>query len=239
MTAPILTVLDGSGSFVIYNDASKKGLGCVLMQQGKVVTYVSHQLKSHEQNYPAHDLELAAMVFALKIWRHYLYGEKIQIFTDYKSLKYLFTQKELNMRKGRWLELVKDYDCEILYHPGKENMVADALSRKLNDPYLVKKRRLVEARRDEEFFISSDDGLMFERRLCVPADRAVKTELLTDAHSSPFFMHPGSTNMYQNLKQVYWWKNNPILIHIFSFLEEVHSLLVMKLFLIPPSHPTP
>ncbi|KAA0043063.1 ty3-gypsy retrotransposon protein [Cucumis melo var. makuwa] len=131
VTAPVLTVPDGSGNLVIYSDASKKGLGCVLMQQGKVVAYASRQLKIHEQNYPTHDLELAAVVFALKIWRHYLYGEKIQIYTDHKSLKYFFTQKELNMRQRRWLELVKDYDCEILYHPGKANVVADALSRKV------------------------------------------------------------------------------------------------------------
>ncbi|KAL4010945.1 hypothetical protein IC575_027987 [Cucumis melo] len=131
VSAPVLTMPDGSGNFVIYSDASKKGLGCVLMQQGKVVAYASHQLKCHEQNYPTHDLELAAVVFALKIWRHYLYGEKIQIFTDHKSLKYFFTQKELNMKQRRWLELVKDYDCEILYHPGKANVVADALSRKV------------------------------------------------------------------------------------------------------------
>ncbi|KAL4017963.1 hypothetical protein IC575_021546 [Cucumis melo] len=131
VTAPVLTVPDGSGNFVIYSDASKKGLGCVLMQQGKVVAYASRQLKIYEQNYPTHDLELVAVVFALKIWRHYLYGEKIQIYTDHKSLKYFFTQKELNMRQRRWLELVKDYDCEILYHPGKANIVADALSRKV------------------------------------------------------------------------------------------------------------
>ncbi|KAL0544422.1 hypothetical protein IC582_019537 [Cucumis melo] len=132
VTAPILTIPDGFGSFVIYSNASKKGLGCVLMQQGKVVAYASCQLKSHEQNYPAHDLELAAVVFVLKVWRHYLYGEKIKIFTDHKSLKYFFTQKELNMRQRRWLELVKDYDYEILYHPGKANVVADALSRKVS-----------------------------------------------------------------------------------------------------------
>ncbi|KAL4022832.1 hypothetical protein IC575_016578 [Cucumis melo] len=132
VTAPVLTVPDGSGSFVIYSYASKKGLGCILMQQDKVVAYASRQLKSHEQNYPTHDLELAAVVFTLKIWRHYLYGEKIQIFTDHKSLKYFFTQKELNMRQQRWLELVKDYDCEILYHPSKANVVADALSRKVS-----------------------------------------------------------------------------------------------------------
>ncbi|KAL4026010.1 hypothetical protein IC575_014417 [Cucumis melo] len=188
------------------------------MQQGTVVAYSSRQLKSHEQNYPAHDLELAAVVFALKIWRHYLYGEKTQIFTDHKSLKYFFTQRELNMRQRRWLELVKDYDCEILYHPGKENVVADAISRnptlrqkiidaQSNDPYLVEKRCLAEVGKAVEFSISSDGGLLFERRLCVPSDSAVKTELLSEAHSSPFSMHPGSTKMYQDLKRVYWWRN--------------------------------
>ncbi|TYK11555.1 ty3-gypsy retrotransposon protein [Cucumis melo var. makuwa] len=211
VTARVLTVPDGSGSFVIYSDASKKGLGCVLMQQGKVVAYASRQLKSHEQNYPTHDLELAAVVFALKIWRHYLYGEKIQIFTDHKSLKYIFTQKELNMRQRRWLELVNDYDCEILYHQGKANVVADALNRKLaqltvqstlrqkiidtqsHDPYLVEKHGLAKAGQAVEFSISSDGGILFERRLCVPSDSANITELLSEANSSPF----SCTRVYQ------------------------------------------
>ncbi|GJR02722.1 retrotransposon protein, putative, ty3-gypsy subclass [Tanacetum coccineum] len=119
-----------SGVLMIYSDASKKGLGCVLMQHGKVIAYASRQLKPYEVNYPTHDLELAAVVFALKIWRHYLYGEACDIFTDHKSLKYIFTQRELNMRQRRWLELLKDYDTNIQYHPGKANVVADALSQK-------------------------------------------------------------------------------------------------------------
>jgi hypothetical protein len=128
--APILTIPSSEGGFEIYSDASKSGLGCVLMQHGKVIAYASRQLRPHEQNYPTHDLELAAVVFALKIWRHYLYGEKCDIYTDHKSLKYIFSQKELNMRQRRWLELLKDYDLTIHYHPGKANVVADALSRK-------------------------------------------------------------------------------------------------------------
>ena len=124
--------------YTVYNDASRIGLGCVLMQDGKVVAYASRQLKPHEQNYPTHDLELAAIVFALKILRHYLYGEKCRIFTDHRSLKYLLTQKDLNLRQRRWLELLKDYDCIIDYHPGKANVVADALSRKTNSALTLK-----------------------------------------------------------------------------------------------------
>ena len=128
--APVLTQPTPGKEYTLYSDASGIGLGCVLMQDGKVVAYASRQLKPHEQNYPTHDLELAAVVFALKIWRHYLYGEKCRIYIDHKSLKYLLTQKELNLRQRRWLELFKDYDCIIDYHPGKANIVADALSRK-------------------------------------------------------------------------------------------------------------
>ena len=100
------------------------------MQNGRVIAYASRQLKLHEKNYPTHDLELAAVIFALKIWRHYLYGSTCAGYTDHKSLKYLFTQKELNMRQRRWLEQIKDYDLKIHYHPGKANTVADALSQK-------------------------------------------------------------------------------------------------------------
>ncbi|KAK9143502.1 hypothetical protein Syun_012902 [Stephania yunnanensis] len=114
---------------MVYRDASRMGLGCVLMQEKGTVAYASRQLKIHEKNYPTHDFELAAVVFALKIWRHHLYGERFTLYTDHKSLKYLFTQKELNMRQCRWLEFLKDYDFSLEYHPGKANVVADALSR--------------------------------------------------------------------------------------------------------------
>ncbi|KAK9147143.1 hypothetical protein Sjap_007046 [Stephania japonica] len=107
------------------------------MQESRVIAYASRQLKIHEKNYPTHDLELAAVVFALKIWRHYLYGERFVLFTDHKSLKYLFTQKELNMRQRRWLEFLKDYDFSLEYHPGKANVVADALSRRGSDSEVV------------------------------------------------------------------------------------------------------
>jgi hypothetical protein len=109
----------------------------VLIQEGKVVAYASRKLRKHEQNYPTHDLELAAVVHALKIWRHYMIGNKCQIFTDHKSLKYIFTQKDLNLRQRRWLKLIKDYDLDIQYHPGKANVVADALCRKSQDNMLI------------------------------------------------------------------------------------------------------
>ena len=101
-----------------------------LMQSGRVVAYGSHKLKNHEQNYPTHDMELAAVVFALKIWRHYLYGKEFEVYSDHKSLKYIFTQRDLNMRERRWMEFLEDYDFTLHYHPGKANVVADALSRK-------------------------------------------------------------------------------------------------------------
>ncbi|GJZ94178.1 putative reverse transcriptase domain-containing protein [Tanacetum coccineum] len=126
-SALILALPEGSENFVVYCDASHKGLGEVLMQREKVIEYASRQLKVHEKNYTTHDLEL---VFALKMWRHYLYGTKCVMFTHHKSLQHILDQKELNMRQRLWLELLSDYDCEIRYHLGKANMVADALSQK-------------------------------------------------------------------------------------------------------------
>ncbi|GJZ18673.1 putative reverse transcriptase domain-containing protein [Tanacetum coccineum] len=129
--APILALLDGPEGFLVYCDASGLGLGCVLMQRGKVIAYTSRQLKIHEKNYTTHDLELGAVVFALKIWRHYLYGTKSVIYTDHESLQYIFNQKELNMCQRHWIELFSNYNCEIRYHPGKANVVADASKKRI------------------------------------------------------------------------------------------------------------
>jgi hypothetical protein len=128
--SPVLAQLDITKSFDVYCDASGTGLGCVLMQEGHLIAYSSRQLCPYEEHYPTPDLELAAMVHALRTWRHYLLGNVAQIFTNHKNLKYFFTQDNLNMRQRRWLELIKDYDLEIHYHPSKANVVAHALSRK-------------------------------------------------------------------------------------------------------------
>nr|GFA58780.1 putative reverse transcriptase domain-containing protein [Tanacetum cinerariifolium] len=128
--APILALPKGTEDFVVYCDASIKGFGAVLMQREKVIAYALRQLKKHEENYTTHDLELGVVVFALRLWRHYLYGTKCVVYTDHKSLQYILDQKELNMRQRRWIELLSNYDCEIHYHPRKANVVGDALSRK-------------------------------------------------------------------------------------------------------------
>jgi hypothetical protein len=128
VSAPVLCLPDLEKEFQVYCDASLQGLESVLMQECRVAAYASRQLKKHETNYPTHDL--ACVVHALKTWRHYLMGKQCEVFTDHKSLKYIFTQKDLNMRQRRWLELIKDYDLSLHYHPGKANVVADALSRR-------------------------------------------------------------------------------------------------------------
>ncbi|GJW97356.1 putative reverse transcriptase domain-containing protein [Tanacetum coccineum] len=138
-SAPILALPEGIKDFVVYCDASHKGFGAILMQREKLIAYASRQFKIHEKNYTTHDLELGLVVFALKKWRHYLYGTKCTVFTDHKSLQHILDQKEQNMRQRRWLELLSNYDCEIRYHPGKANIVADALSRKeRNKPLRVR-----------------------------------------------------------------------------------------------------
>jgi hypothetical protein len=243
--------------FEVFCDASGTGLSCVLMQENRVIAYASRALRPHEKNYPTHDLELAAVVHALQIWRHYLMGNRCNIFTDHKSLKYIFTQSNLNMRQRRWLELIKDYDLEVHYHLGNANVVADALSRKYCnyvtlEPYnevLCKEMKqlnleLVEhgnlyaisiesplheriamaqlvdeevqkiiqklSEGDSKFncFRRDDKGVVwFGQRLVIPQDPDLKKEILDEAHLSKFTIHPGSTKMYRDLRENFWWSN--------------------------------
>ncbi|GJW89142.1 reverse transcriptase domain-containing protein [Tanacetum coccineum] len=230
--APVLALPDGPDDFVVYCDASKQGFGCVLMQQGKVIAYASRQLKIHENNYTTHDLELGAVVFALKIWRHYLYGTKSVIYTDHKSLQYIFDQKELNMRQRRWIELLSDYECEIKYHPGKANVVADALSRKERlKPRRVRamsitihsglKTKILEAQSEaskdlkapaewlrglERHFEQRADGeIYFFDRIWIPSIGDVRKLIMDEAHTSRYSVHPGADKMYYDLRDLYWW----------------------------------
>ncbi|GJZ26842.1 putative reverse transcriptase domain-containing protein [Tanacetum coccineum] len=204
--------------------------GCqVLMQREKVIAYTSRQLKVHEKNYTIHDLELGAVVFALKMWRHYLYGTKCVMFTDHKSLQHILDHKELNMRQRRWLELLSDYDCEIRYHPGKANVVADALSRKERSKPL-RVRALVmtiglnlpkkilgsqsEARKEENFINEdlrgminklaprADGTLCLNNRSWIPCLGDLRTLIMHESHKSKYSIHPGSDKMYQDLKKL-------------------------------------
>ncbi|KAG8485806.1 hypothetical protein CXB51_019154 [Gossypium anomalum] len=165
-----------------------------------------------------HVLELAAVVFVLKIWRHYLYGEKCIIYTDHKILKYLLPQKELNLRQRRWIELPKDYDCLIEYHPRKANVVADALSRRAMTDLRVMFARLclfddgslsaelqIESHSTLDFGLNSKGVLYFHERVCVPKDTDLRQFILREAHSSPYAIHPGGNKMYQDLCELYWW----------------------------------
>ncbi|GJQ92639.1 putative reverse transcriptase domain-containing protein [Tanacetum coccineum] len=171
-SAPILSL---SKDFIVYCDASIKGLGAVLMQREKVNAYASCQLKIREKNYTTHDLELGAVVFALKIWRHYLYGTKCTVFTDHKSLQHILDQKQLNMRQRHWLELLSDYDCEIRYYPGKANAMVDALSRKEQNKPLR-----TEARKPENIKNKDVRGMLIENSKDPEKLRMEKLEPRTD-----------------------------------------------------------
>ncbi|GKB74103.1 hypothetical protein Tco_0935515 [Tanacetum coccineum] len=200
-SAPILALPKGSENFVVYCDASHKGLGAVLIQREKVIAYASCQLKVHEKNYTTHNLELGAVVFALKMWIHYLYGTNCVVFTDHKSLQHILNQKELNMRQRRWLELLSDYDCEIQYHPGKADVVADALSQKERSKPLRKGRELHQRR------FRADETLCLNNQSWIPCLGDLRALIMHESHKSKYSIHPGSDKMYQDLKKLYWWPN--------------------------------
>ncbi|GJR82871.1 reverse transcriptase domain-containing protein [Tanacetum coccineum] len=200
--APVLALPDGPKDFVVYCDASGLGLGCVLMQRGKVIAYAS---------------------------RHYLYGTKSVIYTDHKSLQHIFNQKELNMRQRRWIELFSDYDCEICYHPGKENVVADALSKKERvKPKRVRamnmtlqssiKDRILAAQKeasdesavlqrglDEMIEHRNDGALYYLDRIWVPLKGDVRTLIIDEGHKSKYCVHLGADKIYYDLRGRYWW----------------------------------
>nr|GEV94035.1 reverse transcriptase domain-containing protein [Tanacetum cinerariifolium] len=201
-SAPILALPEGSENFVIYCDALHKGLGAVLMQKEKVIAYASRQLKVHEKNYTTHDLELGAVgavVFALKMWRHYLYGTNYVVFTDYKSLQHILDQKELNMRQRRWLEFLSDYDW-------------------LNLPKQILNAQL-EAKKEENFINEdlhgminklephADETLCLNNRSWIPCIGDFRALIMHESHKSKYSIHPGSEKMYQDLKKLYRWPN--------------------------------
>ncbi|GKA46530.1 putative nucleotidyltransferase, ribonuclease H [Tanacetum coccineum] len=232
-SAPILSLPEGSEDFVVFCDASLKVFGAVFMQREKVIAYASRQLRKNEENYTTHDLELGAVVFALRLWRHYLYGTKCTVYTDHKSLQYILDQKELNMRQRRWIELLSDYDCVIRYHPGKANVVADALSRKDKEPIRVRalvvtvhnnlpgqiRNAQVEACKEENigaegfrgegepFEVRSDGTKCLKGRVWLPLFGGLRDLIMLESHKSKYSIHPGSDKMYHDLRKLYWWPN--------------------------------
>nr|GFC37738.1 putative reverse transcriptase domain-containing protein [Tanacetum cinerariifolium] len=232
-STPILSLPEGSEDFVVYSDASLRGFGAVLMQREKVIAYALRQLRKNEENYTTHDLEMGAVVFALRLWRHYLYGTKCTVYTDYKSLQYILDQKEQNMRQRRWVELLSDYDCEIRYHPRKANVVADALSRKDKEPIRVRtlvvtvhnnlpdQIRSAQAKACEKENIGAEgfvgEGEPFEVRadgtkclrgqVWLPLFVGLRDLIMLESYKSKYSIHPGSDKMYHDLKKLYWWPN--------------------------------
>ncbi|GJS63826.1 putative reverse transcriptase domain-containing protein [Tanacetum coccineum] len=232
-SAPILSLPEGSEDFVVYCDASLRGFGAVLMQREKVIAYASRQLRKNEENYTTHDLELGAVVFALRLWIHYLYVTKCTVYTDHKSLQYILDQKELNMRQRRWIELLTDYDYVIRYHPGKANVVADALSRKDKEPIRVHalvvtvhnnlpeqiRNAQVKACKEENigaegfrgegepFEVRSDGTKCLKGRVWLPLFGGLRGLIMLESHKSKYSIHPRSDKMYHDLRKLYWWPN--------------------------------
>ncbi|MCO5575331.1 hypothetical protein L7F22_029131 [Adiantum nelumboides] len=233
VSSPILKLPNFSKEFEVVTDASGLALGGVLTQEGRPVAYTSRKLRDHEKNYPTHDLELLAVIHALKLWRHYLLSRKFQLVTDHKSLKWIFTQPNLNMRQRRWIELLQEYDFDIKYRPGKDNVVTDGLSRKsflnaisipnnpildmikeasLNDPefkeLIARIQNAGEAKqtsRPAKEYSLQGDFLYYQQRLCVPKDPTLKKAVIFEAHDCPISAHPGYAKTLNAIRRSYFW----------------------------------
>nr|GFC02533.1 putative reverse transcriptase domain-containing protein [Tanacetum cinerariifolium] len=205
-SAPILALPKGTKNFTVYCDASLKGFGVVLMQREKVIAYASRQLKKHKENYMTHDLELGAIVFALRLWRHYVYDTKCTVYTDHKSLQYILDQKEINMKQRRWIELLSDYDCEIRYHLGKGNVVADALSQKDREPLRVRSLVMtVYTNLPKKILEAQTEAIKEENVKAENLERRIRDMIMHESHKSKYSIYPGSDKIYQDLKKLYWW----------------------------------
>ncbi|GJV73007.1 putative reverse transcriptase domain-containing protein [Tanacetum coccineum] len=218
--APILALPKGSENFVVYCDASHKGLGAVLMQNEKVIAYASRQLKIHEKNYTTHDLELGAVVFALKMWRHYLYGTRCTVFTDHKSLQHILDQKELNMRQRHWLELLSlNLPKQILEAQTEalkpENLTAKDVGGMLRQD--LTKERLKPC---------ADETLCLNNRSWLPCYEDLRTLVMHESHKLKYSIHPGSDKMYQGLKLLYWWPNMKV--NIATYVSKCQTFSKLK-----------
>ncbi|GJT01596.1 retrotransposon protein, putative, ty3-gypsy subclass [Tanacetum coccineum] len=218
-SAPILTLPEGSEDFIAYCDTSKKGLGAVLIQREKVISYASRQLEIHEKNYTTHDLELGAVVFALKIWRRYVYGTKCTVFTDHKSLQHILDQKELNMRQRRWKERepplrVRASVMTISLDLPKQILNAQTEARKPENiksedvgGMLIENAKFPEAIREQKLEPRTNGTLCLNGRSWLPCYGDLRTVIMHESYKSKYSIHPGSDKMYQDMKKLYWWPN--------------------------------
>jgi hypothetical protein len=232
-SAPILRIVDPDEDFMVCTDACKEGLGGVLSQNGHVICYESRKLKEHERLYATHDLELEAIVHALKMWRHYLMGKIFELRTDHCGLKYLFGQPSLNARQSRWLEFLSEYDFDINHIKGKENKVVDALNRRVHEMHATTismyqtdlRDRIIEVAKSdqryeelreklqqgilqqklEEYELKEDGILMFRHRVYVPDSPELKNIILKELHNVPYVGHPGYQKTIATVKKQYYW----------------------------------
>jgi hypothetical protein len=230
-SVPILRVSDMEKDFTVCMDASKQGLGSALMQNGGMIAYASRKLKKHEEIYTTHDLELAVVMLALKLWRHYLVGKKFELKMDHQSLKHLFTQRDMNSRQRRWSEFMSEYDFGISYIKGKENVVADALSRrprvfsliplKVNlrehvltqlqgDNWYLKVTSNFQSGRQldpkyEGYSLEENGLLRYRGRMYIPENGDIRSIILKESHRALYCVHPSVKKMYADMRKLFFW----------------------------------